>query len=67
MKWIILIIVVVAFGFWLSRGRQKNAPSDPDAKTVEQKDYYLSPEEESEHRNTSDVQEQSQRDDDKRN
>lgn len=63
MKWIILVIVVVVVGIWLSRGRKKNDPSDPDAKSVEQKDYYISPEEEGKRPHHPDRPEQTDRQD----
>lgn len=43
MKWIILIAVGAILAFWLYRGRSKNSIEDPGVKTVEQKDYYLTP------------------------
>lgn len=47
MKWIILIIVVAVVAFWLYRGRTRNNIEDPDVKTFEKKDYYLTPDDNS--------------------
>ncbi len=41
MKWIILIIIGAVVAFWLYRGRRSNSIEDPDMKTFEEKDYYL--------------------------
>ncbi|SHK28693.1 hypothetical protein SAMN05216369_1359 [Marinobacter antarcticus] len=41
MKWIILIIIAAVVAFWLYRGRRSNTIEDPDMKTFEEKDYYL--------------------------
>lgn len=41
MKWIILLIIVAAVAFWLYRGKRKNTIEDPDVVTYEEKDYYL--------------------------
>lgn len=41
MKWIIVIIIGAAVAFWLYRGRRKNSIEDPEVKTFEEKDYYL--------------------------
>lgn len=41
MKWIILIIIGAVVGFWLYQGRRKNSIEDPGMKTFEEKDYYL--------------------------
>lgn len=41
MKWIILIIIGAVVALWLYRGRRKNSIEDPDMKTFEEKDYYL--------------------------
>ncbi|RBW49349.1 hypothetical protein [Marinobacter sp. F3R11] len=43
MKWIVLIIICAAVAFWLYQGRRKNSIEDPDMKTIEEKDYYLTP------------------------
>ncbi|MGO1749263.1 MAG: hypothetical protein ACTHZR_03195 [Marinobacter sp.] len=43
MKWIVLIIIVAVVAFWLYRGRLRNNIEDPDVKTFEEKDYYLTP------------------------
>ncbi|MDR9469347.1 hypothetical protein, partial [Marinospirillum sp.] len=48
-KWIILAIIVAVVAFWLYRGRRKNNIEDPEVKTFEEKDYYLTSDE-----NTSD-------------
>ena len=45
MKWIILLVIVAAVGFWLYRGQRKNAVENPEAKTIEHRDYYVAPEE----------------------
>ncbi|MGO1461784.1 MAG: hypothetical protein ACTHYN_05935 [Marinobacter sp.] len=47
MKWIIIIVVVAIFAFWLYRGRRKNRVEDPEVKTIEKKDYYLTPDDNS--------------------
>lgn len=55
MKWIIIAIVVVVVGIWLARGRRKNPVENPEMKTVEKQDYYISPEDEAEqHKSASD-------------
>ena len=41
MKWIILIIIGAVVAFWLFRGRRSNSIEDPEVKTFEEKDYYL--------------------------
>lgn len=41
MKWIILIIIGAGVAYWLYRGRRQNPVEDPDVKTVEEKDYFL--------------------------
>ncbi|SDW26974.1 hypothetical protein [Marinobacter mobilis] len=41
MKWIILIIIVAGVAFWLYQGRRKHAIEDPEMKTFDDKDYYL--------------------------
>ncbi|WP_152205019.1 hypothetical protein [Marinobacter changyiensis] len=43
MKWIILIVIGVVVAFWIYRGRRKNSVGDPEMKTFEEKDYYLTP------------------------
>lgn len=43
MKWIILVIIGAVVAFWLYRGRRSNSIEDPDMKTFEEKDYYLTP------------------------
>ena len=43
MKWIVLVIVVAIVAFWLYRGQRGNRPEDPDVKTIEKKEYYLTP------------------------
>ncbi|MGF2733743.1 hypothetical protein [Marinobacter sp. DUT-1] len=45
MKWIVLIIIVAIVAFWLYRGRRKNSIEDPEMKTFEDKDYYLTSDE----------------------
>ncbi|PHQ27129.1 hypothetical protein CLH62_06005 [Marinobacter guineae] len=41
MKWIILAIIIAIVAFWLYQGRRKNNIEDPEVKTFEEKDYYL--------------------------
>lgn len=41
MKWIVVIIIGAIVAVWLYRGRRKNSIEDPDVKTFEEKDYYL--------------------------
>lgn len=41
MKWVIVIIIGAAVAFWLYQGRRKNNIENPDVKTFEEKDYYL--------------------------
>ncbi|PFG08282.1 MULTISPECIES: hypothetical protein [unclassified Marinobacter] len=41
MKWIILIIIGAVVAFWLFRGRGSNSIEDPEVKIFEEKDYYL--------------------------
>ncbi|MDV2081138.1 hypothetical protein [Marinobacter xestospongiae] len=41
MKWIVLAVVVAVVAYWLSQGRRRNSIEDPDVKTVEEKDFYL--------------------------
>ncbi|MCL1478926.1 hypothetical protein MIH18_03685 [Marinobacter sp. M3C] len=41
MKWIILIIIGAVVAFWLFRGRGSNRIEDPEVKIFEEKDYYL--------------------------
>jgi len=43
MKWIVLVVIVAAVAYWLYQGRRKNSIEDPDVKTIEEKDYYLTP------------------------
>ncbi|MFO7528974.1 MAG: hypothetical protein R6W86_09255 [Marinobacter sp.] len=45
MKWIVLIIIGAIVAFWLYRGRRKNNIEDPEVKTFEEKDYYLTSDE----------------------
>jgi len=47
MKWIVVIIIGAALAFWLYQGRRKNNIEDPDMKTFEEKDYYLTPDDNS--------------------
>lgn len=54
MKWIVLIVIGALVAFWLYQGRRKNNIEDPDVKTFEEKDYYLtSDENESDDRSAS--------------
>lgn len=41
MKWIILIIIIAGVAYWLNKGRRTNKIEDPEVKTFEEKDYYL--------------------------
>lgn len=41
MKWILVIVVGAVVAFWLYKGRSKNALEDPEVKTYEDKDFYL--------------------------
>ncbi|HKK56673.1 hypothetical protein [Marinobacter sp.] len=41
MKWIVLIIIGVVLAVWLFRGSRKNNIEDPEVKTFEEKDFYL--------------------------
>jgi hypothetical protein len=41
MKWIVVIIIGVVVAIWLYKGRRKNGIEDPDVKTYEDKDFYL--------------------------
>jgi hypothetical protein len=41
MKWIILIIIGAVVAFWLFRGRGRKSIEDPEVKIFEEKDYYL--------------------------
>ncbi|MCM0612995.1 hypothetical protein KFJ24_10980 [Marinobacter sediminum] len=41
MKWIILFIIGAVVAFWLYRGSRKNGIEDPEMKTFDEKDYYL--------------------------
>ncbi|MBW7470844.1 hypothetical protein QQF73_04555 [Marinobacter sp. M216] len=41
MKWIILIIIIAGLAYWLNKGRRRNNIEDPDMKTFEEKDFYL--------------------------
>lgn len=43
MKWIIFFIITVLIIVWLARGRRLRTPADPEAKTIEQKNYYVKP------------------------
>lgn len=47
MKWIILIIIGAVVAFWLYQGRRRNRIEDPEMKTFEEKDYYLTPDDKS--------------------
>lgn len=46
MKWIILIIIVIAVAVWLARGRRQRTAADPEAKTVDKTNYYVKPSDE---------------------
>ena len=41
MKWIVVIVIGVIVAGWLYRGRRRNALEDPEVKTYEDKDFYL--------------------------
>ncbi|MTI99699.1 MAG: hypothetical protein FH752_13860 [Marinobacter adhaerens] len=41
MKWIVLAVIVAIIVVWLYRGKRKNYIEDPDVKTFDEKDYYL--------------------------
>ncbi|WP_417566592.1 hypothetical protein [Marinobacter sp.] len=41
MKWIIITIIGAVVAVWLYKGRRKNSIEDPDVKTYEDKDFYL--------------------------
>lgn len=43
MKWIVLIIIIAGVAYWLNKGRRRNNIEDPDVKTFDKKDYYLTP------------------------
>ena len=47
MKWLIVLIIVAVVAYWLYKGRRKNVIEDPDVKTFEKKDYYLTPDDNS--------------------
>lgn len=47
MKWIVLIIIGAVVAVWLYRGRRRNSVEDPEMKTFEEKDYYLTPDDKS--------------------
>ena len=57
MKWIILIIIGAVVAFWLFRGSRSNSIEDPEVKTFEEKDYYLTSDDNSsdEHSSSGDV------------
>ncbi len=41
MKWIVVIVIGAVVALWLYKGRSKNALEDPELKTYEDKDFYL--------------------------
>lgn len=41
MKWVVLAIIVVILAIWLYRGKRKNYIEEPDLKTFDEKEYYL--------------------------
>lgn len=41
MKWILVIVIGAVLALWLYKGRSKNALEDPELKTYEDKDFYL--------------------------
>lgn len=43
LKWLLVALVVVAFVFWLMRGKKGHDVSDPEAKSLDQKRYYVTP------------------------
>ena len=45
MKWIVVIIIGAVIAVWLYKGRKKNVIEDPDVKTYEDKDFYLTSDE----------------------
>ena len=40
-KWIVFAIVIAIVAFWLYQGRRKNSIEDPEMTTYEEKDFYL--------------------------
>ena len=42
MKWIIVIIIGAVVAYWLFRGSRSNNIENPEMKTFEEKEYYLS-------------------------
>ena len=43
LKWLLFIVVVAIAVFWIKRNRQKDLFSEPEAKKVELKRYYVTP------------------------
>ncbi len=41
MKWIVLVIIIAIVAIWLFRGKRKNDIEEPDVKIFDEKDYYL--------------------------
>lgn len=41
MKWIILAVIIGIVAYWLFQGKRKNTIEDPEVKTYEDKDFYL--------------------------
>ena len=41
MKWIIVIIIGAVVAYWLFRGSRSNNIENPEMKTFEEKEYYL--------------------------
>lgn len=41
MKWIIVIIIGAVVAVWLYRGRRRSGIEDPEMKTYDEKDFYL--------------------------
>lgn len=41
MKWIVVIVIGVLLAIWLYRGKRRNPAEDPEIKTYEEKDFYL--------------------------
>jgi len=45
MKWLIVIVIGAVVAFWLYQGRRKNTIENPEVKTYEDKDFYLTSDE----------------------
>ncbi|WP_372966489.1 hypothetical protein [Marinobacter sp.] len=41
MKWLVLAIIVAIVAIWLYRGKRKNYTAEPEVKTFDEKDFYL--------------------------